>query len=763
MSRDEPTGERPRGAAKSLETGGPIALGTATGRADGRLKVTGSARYAADHPIEGVAHAVAIVSSIAKGRVRSIDASAAEKAPGFLAILHHGKMPRLHRPKNDFSSASKPGEIRLVFEDDKVHYVGQYIALVVAETIEQANYAASLVRIDYDSAPPAVEIDQAMDTLYDPAEFFGEKLTAKRGDPEGAYRTAAVQLEADYSTPIEHHNPMEPSASIAQWHGDDLTLYETTQWVAGARHTVAETLGLADERVHIVSPFIGGGFGCKGFIWPHSILSAIAAQEVGRPVKLNLTRKQMFSACGHRSETRQRIRLGATADGKLTAILHDSLVQTSTVDEFIEACGTPTQILYHCPNVAVAHHAVRVNIATPTPMRAPGETPGTFALESALDELACKLKIDPVELRLLNHADQNEHTRQPWSSKHLKECYRMAGERFGWNRRIPDPRSMRAESVLVGWGMATATYPGMRSPGAARVRVFADGSASVLSATQDMGGGTYTTMIQVASEALGIPVERIHSALGDTLLPPAPVSGGSMTSASVLPAVKKACQQALSKLREAAIDDENSPFHGRNTDELAAADGRVFLKDSGPSSGKTYREVLRSKGLPEVEGEAYLKPGKEREKYSFQSFGAQFAEVQIDPEIARARVTRVVSAFDVGKVINPKTARSQALSGITMGIGMALMEHTVYGERDGSIITSNLADYALPVNADVPEIEVLFVDQPDPHIDDQNVGARGIGEITITGVAAAIANAVYHATGLRIRHLPITPDKLLRA
>jgi len=338
----------------------------------------------------------------------------------------------------------------------------------------------------------------------------------------------------------------------------------------------------------------------------------------------------------------------------------------------------------------------------------------------------------------------------------------MAGKGFGWSRRNPEPRSMRDGKLLVGWGMATATYPGMRSPGAAKVRILQDGTASVVSATQDMGGGTYTTMVQVASDALGISVERIHSTLGDTLLPPAPVSGGSMTTASVLPAVRVACQHALAKLIETATGDENSPFHRKKPDELVAQNGRVFLKGSSPSSGITYADVLSNKKLAAVEGESLMQPGKEREKYAFQSFGAQFVEVKVDPEIARARVTRVVSAFDVGKVVNPKTARSQGYSGIIMGIGMALMEHTVYDGRDGSIVTSNLADYAVPLNADIPDIEVLFVYKPDPYIDDQGIGARGIGEITVTGVAAAVANAIYHATGTRVRDLPITPDKLLR-
>ncbi len=658
-------------------------------------------------------------------------------------------------------SATKPGEIRVVFEDDRVSYAGQYVALVIGETLQQAQYAASLVKIDYEAQPPIVETDAAMDTLYDPSDFFGDKLAARRGDPDGAYRGAAVKHEAVYRTPTEHHNPMEPSASIAEWNGDRLTLYETTQWVVGARNTVAETLGVAQEKVHVISPFIGGGFGCKGFVWPHSILSAIAAQKVGRPVKLNVTRKQMFSACGHRSETRQKISLGATADGKLTAIKHDTLVQTSPVDEFIEACGGITRFLYSCPNVAVAHHAVRVNIATPSSMRAPGENPGTFALESAMDELAYKLNMDPVQLRIVNHADRNEHTGQPWSSKYLKECYELAGEKFGWAKRNREPRSMREGNLLVGWGMATATYPGMRNSGAAKVRILQDGSARVLSATQDMGGGTYTTMIQTAADALGIPPGRIDSELGDSNMPPAPVSGGSMTTASVLPAVRQAARNALQKLVQAAIADENSPLHGKKEEDVVAQNGRIFLKGTEAASGVTYGEALASRKQAAVEGEAVVGPGEERKKYSFQSFGAQFVEVKVDPEIARVRVSRVVSAFDVGKVINAKTARSQAYGGIVMGIGMALMEHTVYDSRDGGIVTSNLADYAVPVNADIHSIEAYFIDRPDPYIDQMGIGARGVGEITVTGVAAAVANAVYHATGKRVRELPITPEKLL--
>ena len=736
------------------------AIGSSVSRKDGHLKVTGQARYAADHPTKNLTHAVAICSTIGHGRVASIDSSEAEKAPGFLAILHHGNTLKLFRPVNNFMTASKPGEIRVVFEDDKVHYSGQYLAVLVAETLQQAQHAASLVKITYESAPPVLETEKAMHTVYDPAEFFGEKLAVERGDAVSALQSAAVKHQAEYFTPTEHHNPMEPSASIAMWNGDELTLWETTQWVMGARNTVAETLGIAEEKVHIVSPFIGGGFGCKGFVWPHSVLSAIASKKVGRPVKLSLTRKQMFSGCGRRSETRQKVSLGAASTGKLTAIEHDTLVQTSTVDEFTEACGAVTRFLYSCPNVAIAHHAVRVNIVTPTPMRAPGETPGLFAMESAMDELAYKLNMDPMVLRITNHSDKNEHSNLPWSSKYLKDCYQLAAERFGWAKRDPRPRSMSDGKYLVGWGMATATYPGMRSPGAAKVRILQDGSAVVSSATQDMGGGTYTTMTQVVSDLTGIPMERIHPELGDSHMPPAPVSGGSMTTASVLPAVRQAAAEVLKRIVQAAIADGESPLHGMKEDEVVAANGRVFQQGSAPESGIPYGQVLAATNQAAVEGESFMQPGKEREKYAFQSWGAQFVEVKVDSEIAKVTVSRVVSAFDVGRIINRKTAQSQAYSGIIMGVGMALMEHTVYDNRDGGIITSNLADYAVPVNADIHSIDVHFIDKPDPYIDAQ-IGARGVGEITVTGVAPAIANAIYHATGRRIRELPITPDKLL--
>ncbi len=699
-------------------------------RVDGKLKVTGVAQYAADRGAEGMLYGVPAGSTIARGRILAMNTERAEKSPGVAAVISRRTMPRLKMPANDFGSWTKLGEARLLFADDNIHYAGQYVALVVADTLEHATAAAALVDISYEEQKPVVETGNAMDTLFVPKAVFGPPHKA-RGNVDQALKTARFRLDQNYSTPIEHHNPMEPSATVAVWHNDNLTLYDATQWVMGARNCVADMLDINRERVTIVSEFVGGGFGCKGFIWPHQVLAAIAAKQVGRPVKVALSRRQMYSACGHRPETRQQVTLGADDKGRLVAIRHSSISQTSTVDEHTELCGVATGFLYDCPNVETNHQLLRVNIATPTPMRAPGESPGMFATESALDELSYLAGLDPVELRLRNYAETDPDVRLPFSGKHLRACYEIGRERIGWNQRSREPRSMRDGRYLVGYGMATATYPAYRSPGAALVRLHDDGIVEVASATQDIGTGTYTTMTQIASETLGIPASQIHASLGDSRLPPAPVSGGSMTTASVTPAVKAACEDALRKLAQMGMKDGE----------------------------RNYAAILRSKGVKQIEGHAQVQPGEEWAKFSFHSFGAQFAQVRVDPELGIVEVQRMVSVFDIGRVLNMKTARSQAYGGITQGIGMALMEHTIYDQRNGAIVSDNLADYLLPVNADIHHIDVSFVDIPDMNI--SSVGARGMGEIAITGVAPAIANAVYHATGIRVRDLPITIEKLL--
>ena len=737
-------------------------VGQPIDRVDGHVKITGAAKYAADYPMDGLAYGVPVQSTIAKGKVLRLDTEAASQAPGVLTVISRANLPKLRQPQNDFGSSTKLGETRPLFADDVIHYAGQYLAFVVADTLERAITAATLVRVEVQEEPPVLSLDSG--EQFQPPDDFA-KSAYQRGDASAAFASAAHQLRETFSTPVEHHNPMEPSATIAVWQGGKLTLYDATQWVAATRNVVADTLGIARDNVHIISRYVGGGFGCKAFVWPHSLLAAIAARQLRRPVKVALARQHMFTSVGHRGATRQTISLGADAAGKLEAIQHENLTHASTVDDFIERCGVITGFLYDCPNVSLRNTGARVNIATPTPMRAPGETPGLFALESALDELAWKLNIDPIELRLRNYAESDAEKGRPYSSKHLRECYATGMQRFGWTKREGPPGSQRDGRYLIGWGMATATYPGYRSPGAARVRIFSDGRIVVASATQDLGTGTYTTMAQIAADVFGIAPSEIRIELGDSSLPPAPVSGGSMTTASVTPAIKAAAEDAVLKLKLRAIDDANSPLHGLTPDDIVVDGGTLRAKLEGaktsltPNRSISFADVLRGANLEKIESEADVAPGEESQKYAIHSFGAQFSEVRVDTDTYEIRVTKHIGVFDIGRVINTKTARSQALSGITMGIGMALFEHTVYDPRHGRVVTNNLADYAMPVNADIGDVDALFVEYPDPAI--SSVGARGVGEIGITGVAPAIANAIYHATGIRVRDLPITPEKLL--
>ena len=760
-------------------------IGQPIDRVDGRLKVTGAARYAAEFPFENIAHAVLIKSTIAKGRMTDINTADAENAPGVLAVITHLNVPKLNPYVEGGSVRIKPGEKLVPLQSDRVYYDGQTVGMVVAETLEQARHTASLVQITYDEEQPTISIEQGLSQTYQPLEAVGEglqmeELQTQRGDVNRALTEVDVSIEETYTTPIEHHNPMESSAAIAAWDGDHLTIHDSTQWVIGSRQVVADTLGIPDDNVRVISPFLGGGFGCKGWPWWQPVLAALAARKTGRPVKLALTRQQMFTSCGHRPRTIQHLTLGAMRNGQLTAIRHVTNTQTSEVDEHVEPCGFTTRLMYACPNVVIRHNLVQVNTGTPTPMRAPGEAPSTFALESAMDELAYELSIDPVELRLINHADVNPNTGKPWSSKYLKECYQIGAERFGWSRRNPTPGSMCDGDDLIGYGVATATYPGYRSPASAKAQLFTDGRVVISSATHDIGTGTYTVMTQIAADVLGLPVERIEFRLGDTSMPIAPLAGGSQSAASVGPAVQGVARAVCSRVIQLAISDERSPLHGAEEASISTAEGRIFLQ-SDPSRGETYTEILRRNNLPMIEVEATANiassevqrearnqavrvcagrnENADLQQYAFQSFGAQFASVHVNPRLGRVRVSRIVSAIDAGQILNHKTARSQIMGGVIFGIGMALMEETVLDPQTGRLLVRNLADYHVPVQADIGEIEVLFTDKPDPHI--SSLGVRGVGEIGITGVAAAIANAIYHATGKRIRDLPITPDKLL--
>ena len=779
-------------------------IGQSVDRVDGRLKVTGRATYAAEHKIANAAQAVLVRSRIARGRIRQIDGREAERAAGVLFVLTHKNMPPLQKPGDASAVGTIPGENRLPFSDDRIYYGGQHVALVVAETLEQAEYAAGLVKVEYVEQVPAIvmKLEKSTVRATQPADFFGglEKLQIRRGMGSANLLNLPVNFEQTFSTPTYHHNPIEPHAVIVVWENANrnLIVYDTTQAVVGSQKIIAGVLGLKDEQVRLVSPFVGGGFGCKGLIWWHPVLAAVAARAVKRPVKLVLTRQQMFTSNGHRGETDQTISFGANRSGKLDTIKHDTTTHVSEVGDFLEPCGLTTKMLYAAPNLDVSHTTVRLNVGTPTPMRAPGESPGTFALESAMDELAFELKIDPIDFRLLNHADRHPHDDREWSSKHLKECYRLGAEKFGWNRRKQIPCAVRDGHWLVGMGMATATYPGYRSPATARAILKSDGSAVVQSATQDIGTGTYTVMAIIAADTLGLPVERIRAELGDSKLPTAPTSGGSTSVASVGPAIKAACEDVRDQIIQIAVLDARSPLYGKQSDEIAAGDGSLFLKNDR-SRSDAYTDILRRANRQSVEGcvraetvtsgqqtqkeadnpavkssaeggngaslplchpnRAASEQDSNEKKYAFQSFGAQFVEVGVDEDLGIVRVRRTVSALDIGRIINAKTAESQVRSGVIMGIGMALMEETIYDERTARPVVRTLADYHVPSHADAPPIEAFFINQPDPHIN--SLGARGVGEIGITGVAAAIANAVFNATGKRIRDLPITPDKLL--
>jgi xanthine dehydrogenase YagR molybdenum-binding subunit len=733
-------------------------VGRPLDRVDGRLKVTGAARFAAEWPLERMAHAVLLGSTVANGRVKSFDTSAAEKVPGVLHVMTHENAPRLKPVPTNPAEGDAAGR-RVPLQSPEVYYAGQYIAMVIAETLEQAKRASELIRVTYDEQPPAAVMEKERGKAYVPKQkVAGKPADTLRGDVEAGLRAADVRVDEIYRTPTEHHNPMEPHATVAAWDGDRVTVYDATQYTYGVRHNVATSFGIPEENVRVVCKFTGGAFGCKGTVWSHVPLAAAAARQVQRPVKLVTTRQQMFANMGHRAETEQHVVLGARRDGRLTAIVHEGLSHNSTFDEFVEPFSKPTHMMYACDNFKASQRLVPLNVGTPSYMRAPGETPGMFALECALDELAYKLNLDPVQLRLVNHADTDPDTRLPWSTKLLKESYRVGAERFGWSRRKPQPASTRDGRYLVGMGMATAVYPVNHFPSSARVRIRRDGSALAECSTHDLGTGTYTVLTQVASETLGLSPERVEVIIGDTNLPKAMVSGGSSTVMSVGTSVQGASRAAMAKLLDAARADRRSPLYGASADAVVARDGRLVLKGD-PSKGESYGELFARAGVGEVEGSYDTQFDDKNKKFSSHSFGAQFAEVRVDRDFGEVRVTRLAGVFDIGRVMNRKTGESQMRGGIIMGLGMALMEETVMDPNFGIFVNRDLAEYHVPVHADVPPIDVVLLDNFDEHA--SPIGAKGAGEIGIVGAAAAVANAVYHATGVRVRELPITPDKLI--
>ena len=728
-------------------------IGQPVTRIDGKLKVTGGAAYAVEHPLQHVAHGVGVTSTIGRGRIVRIDSTAAAKMPGVLAILHHGNRAPLYRPAGALAEHSQAGEIRPPFEDENVYYYGQFVALVIADTFEQAQDAATHVQVEYEAQQPLVRLEHA------PVPSKPPEAQYARGNAAAAMQQAAVQLDATYITPVTTHNPMEMHGTIAMWDNGKLTLYETTQGIVNHHNVAAQMLGMPRESIEIISPFVGSGFGGKLFPWPHSWLAALGAHHVGRPVQVALPRTLMFTTVGHRPRTQQRLRLGATSDGNLVAIMHDVLQHTSMVDEYLEDCIEPTSMLYSCPHVAGVQHVVPLNVGTPTPMRGPGWTPALFALESAMDELAITLNMDPLELRRRNDAETDESAQRPWSSKHLREAYQVGAERFGWSKRNPQVGSMRRGDAILGWGMATCAWPGQQMRAEVRVRLLADGTAQAACATQDIGTGTYTVFAQVVSDRTGVPVEKVQVLLGNSALPPGPTSGGSFATASVLPAIAQATDNAVAAVLQAASQAPGSPFAHADPKTLTMSQGRVHLQDQSPESGVPFQHILALQKLSGLDGRAKTDADPAQEHYTVHSFGAHFCEVAFDPDLVHLRVTRWLTVIDGGRMINQKTARNQIIGAVVMGIGMGLLEETVYDPRTGHPVNNNYADYLVALQTDVPAIECVFLDYPDPILNEY--GARGIGEIGLTGCAAALTSATYHATGVRVRELPIRIEKLL--
>jgi xanthine dehydrogenase YagR molybdenum-binding subunit len=628
----------------------------------------------------------------------------------------------------------------------------------VAETLEQATAAASAVKVEYAAETPNVRTKLG--------DYDGKrKSVSKRGDPDAAFASAPVKVDAVYNTPVETHNPIELHASVAVWDGDRITMYETSQGVVNHRVVMAQTLGLPVENVRVITRFLGSGFGGKLFPWPHAAMAAVAARKLNRPVKLSVTRRMMFSCVGYRPHTEQHVKIGATKEGKLLALRHDYLNNTSMLDDFDEGCGEATPILYSVANLEVTSAQPRRNMGAPMWMRGPGAVPGLYALESAMNELADQLSMDPLQLRLLNDAEKDESQHNiPFSSRHLRECYEVGAKKFGWDRRTTGIGSMRRDDKILGWGMGGASWVAIQLPCAAVVEFCANGRLCVRCGTQDIGTGTYTVFAQVLHEKTGVPLESIDVILGDSTLPNGPMSGGSMVTGSVLDAIASATNNAIGRLRRIATSTEGSPFNGASLQTIAFTGGRLHKENQPYTDGAHFADILSAAKLARVSAEGKTTPSWENPKskgYSLHSFGAQFVEVEYEPEIARLRVSRVVSVIDGGRIINPKAAANQIAGAVVMGVGMGLLEETIYDHRTGQPINGSFADYLVATSADAPDIDVTFLDHPDPIMGEY--GARGIAEIGLAGVAPAITAAVYHATGVRVRDLPVRIEDLLQS
>ena len=737
----------------------PRYIGKETSRVDGVAKVTGAAKYAAEFQVPNVAYGFIVLGTVAKGKITSIDTRAAQAAAGVVRVFTHLNTPKLG-PKPATEDAPTRGSQEQdksfrALQSDRIWFNAQPIALVVAETYEQARYAARLVSATYDQTAHQTDTE-AVRAQGRPVEL--RRPSSPRGNAQEAMRTAPVTVSAEYHIPIEHHNPMEPHAAIAVWKGDTLTIFDKTQNVYGVRAHLASTFGVPEANVSVVSPFVGGAFGSSLRPNYYPALTAMAARELRRPVKVVYTRTQMYTGAGYRPHTIQRVALGADASGKLSSMIHEAVHNTSRLEQFSDDTTGFTRQVYACPNLHAPLTITETDLSTPTWMRAPGAVSGMFALECAMDELSYELKMDPLALRLVNYAETDPVSGKPFSSKALRECYRLGAEKFGWKDRTPAPRSMRDGRLLVGWGMATGVWGAFQQAASARITYRADGTAQVSSATSDIGPGTYTVMTMIAAEYLGLTLEQVKFELGDTKFPRAPSQGGSWTTSSVGSAVQGAALAVGARVLALANADAKSPLRGAVATEVEMLDGRLRVK-ADPSRFVDIAQVMRRNRLTEITETFDSRPSKERDKYALLAHGAQYVEVKVDPDTGMVRVTRAIEVSACGKIINPKASHSQELGGVVWGIGMALQEATEIDHRYGRIMNPNLQHYHVPVNADVHMIETLFVEEEDTIVNP--LGVKGMGELGMVGIPAAIANAVYHATGKRIRELPITPDKLL--
>ena len=732
-------------------------IGQPLTRREGILKVTGAARYAADNHPPGMLYAVLAVSSIARGRVTALDIAAAKAHPGVVEVMTPDNRPPL---AEDPDAKTNPFMFRMeLLQNDRVRYAKQAIAVVIAGTLEAATEGAVLLAPRYEAEPARAGLDAA-ESYVPPAIGIGHPAETRHGDIEAGLAAAAHRIDAVYETPPQYHNAMEPHAIVVAWDGDSLSIDTPSQGMAFAQYRIAGLFGMAPNKIHIRSPFLGGGFGSKGLISGPQILGILAARLVGKPVKLVLRRDQMYGPVGHRSASRQTLSIGADAEGKLTALSHHAKISTSSFDEFYEPAAEASHTLYECPAILTMHEAVRLDTGTPLFMRAPGEATGSIALESAMDEAAWACGMDPLAFRLKNYAEIEPITGKPFSSKALRECYAQGAERFGWAKRVLAPRHMRdKDGLLVGWGVGTATFPAIMFQGNARAILRRDGGGRMETGAHDMGQGAWTALAQIAADALALDLAQVEFLAGTSDLPDAGIAGGSGHTATVGAALHNAGAAVIAKLADLAMGDERSPLFGAGNAGVVARNGRLHRRDDEGRS-ESYAEILERAGLDRIEadGQGAADPAMQ-ERFAMHAHGAVFAEVKIDPDLGQIRATRLVGAFAAGTVINPRMVESQYFGGMIWGVSFALHEEAVTDRRSGRILNADLAEYHIPVNADLPSLEALLVEEHDPYVN--ALGIKGVGEIAITGSAGAVANAVWHATGIRCRRFPIRPDDLL--